>query len=59
MPQRISHRAAAESARRWIAGGQLRLAPLISDTLPFTRYAEAVERLRRQEAIKVLFDPWG
>jgi threonine dehydrogenase-like Zn-dependent dehydrogenase len=53
------HRAAAESARRWIAGGQLRLAPLISDTLPFTRYAEAVERLRRQEAIKVLFDPWG
>jgi hypothetical protein len=28
-------------------------------TLPLRRYADAVEMLRRHEAIKVLFDPWG
>ncbi len=53
------NRAAAETARRFILDGQLRLAPLISATLPFTRYAEGVEQLRRKAAIKVLFDPWA
>ena len=53
------NRAAAESARGFIVAGQLQLAPLNTATLPFTRYAEAVEWLRRKEAIKVLFDPWA
>jgi threonine dehydrogenase-like Zn-dependent dehydrogenase len=52
------NRAAAETARRFLAEGKLTLTPLYSATLPFTRYAEAVEQLRRKEAIKVLFDPW-
>ena len=38
--------------------GRLDLKPLISQTLPFTRYAEAVDLLRRKQAIKILFDPW-
>jgi threonine dehydrogenase-like Zn-dependent dehydrogenase len=53
------NRAAAETALRYIVEGHLRLAPLITHTLPFTRYAEAVELLRRRQAIKVLFDPWA
>ena len=53
------NRAAAETARRFLIEGSLQLAPLISATLPFTRYAEGVERLRRHEAIKILFDPWS
>jgi threonine dehydrogenase-like Zn-dependent dehydrogenase len=53
------NRRAAETARRFITEGKLRLAPLITETMPFTRYAEAVEKLRRQEAIKILFDPWS
>ncbi len=53
------NRAAAESALRFIVAGQVRLAPLITHTLPFTRYAGAVDLLRRKEAIKVLFDPWA
>ena len=53
------NRAAAETALRFIVEGRLRLAPLITHTLPFTRYAEAVELLRRRQAIKVLFDPWA
>lgn len=53
------NRAAAETALRFITEGKLRLAPLITHTLPFTRYAEGVELLRTKQAIKVLFDPWG
>jgi len=53
------NRQAAETALSFILEGKLRLAPLITHTLPFTRYAEAVELLRRKEAIKVLFDPWA
>jgi len=52
-------RAAAEEAYRLILAGKLNLAPLISATLPFSRYAEGVERLRSKEAIKILFDPWS
>jgi threonine dehydrogenase-like Zn-dependent dehydrogenase len=51
--------AAAETARDYILDGRLRLAPLISGTLPFTRYVEGVDRLRRKEAVKLLFDPWA
>jgi threonine dehydrogenase-like Zn-dependent dehydrogenase len=53
------NRAAAETALRFIVEGKLRLAPLISQTLPLTRYAEGVELLQRKAAIKVLFDPWA
>jgi threonine dehydrogenase-like Zn-dependent dehydrogenase len=52
------NRAAAETALRFVVEDKLDLAPLVSCTLPFTRYAEGVERLRKKSAIKVLFDPW-
>jgi threonine dehydrogenase-like Zn-dependent dehydrogenase len=51
-------REAAEEAYRLILARELNLAPLISATLPFTRYAEGVERLKDKEAVKILFDPW-
>ncbi len=53
------NRVAAETALRLIQEGQLRLSPLITQTLPFTRYAEGVELLRQKRAIKILFDPWA
>jgi threonine dehydrogenase-like Zn-dependent dehydrogenase len=53
------NRAAAETALRFIVDGRLRLGPLITHTLPFTRYAEGIELLRRKESIKILFDPWA
>lgn len=53
------NRAAAESALALILADRLRLAPLVTHTLSLQRYAEGVELLRRQEAIKVLFDPWS
>ncbi|QYM78456.1 zinc-binding dehydrogenase [Horticoccus luteus] len=53
------NRAAAETALRFIVEGKLHLAPLITQTMPFTRYAEAVDLLRRKQAIKILFDPWA
>lgn len=53
------NRTAAETALRFINEGKLRLASLITQTLPFTRYAEGIELLRRKQAIKVLFDPWA
>jgi threonine dehydrogenase-like Zn-dependent dehydrogenase len=52
------NRAAAETALRFITEGRLKLAPLMTHTLPFTRYAEGGELLRTKQAIKVLFDPW-
>jgi threonine dehydrogenase-like Zn-dependent dehydrogenase len=53
------NRTAAETALRFITEGKLRLAPLITHTLPFTRYAEGIDLLRRKQAVKVLFDPWA
>ncbi len=53
------NRAAAETALRFITEGKLRLEPLMTHTLPFTRYAEGVELLRTKQAVKVLFDPWA
>jgi threonine dehydrogenase-like Zn-dependent dehydrogenase len=53
------NRTAAETVLRLIREGKLKLAPLITRTLPFTRYAEAVELLRQKKAIKLLFDPWA
>ncbi len=51
-------RTAAETALRLVVEGKLRLKPLVTATLPFTRYAEGIELLRTKRAIKVLFDPW-
>ena len=51
--------AAAETALRFITEGKLKLAPLMTHTLPFTRYAEGAELLRTKQAVKVLFDPWA
>ncbi len=52
------NRVAAETALRFITEGKLRLAPLITHTLPFSQYAVGVELLRTKQAIKILFDPW-
>lgn len=52
------NRQAGETALKFIKQGKLKLAPLATRTLPFTRYAEGVELLRSKRAIKVLFDPW-
>ena len=49
------NRGAAERALALITSGSLRLAPLVTHTLPMSRYSEGVELLRRKEAIKVLF----
>jgi len=53
------NRPAAETALKFIRQGKLDLAPLVSKTLPFTRYLEGVELLKNKKAIKVLFDPWA
>jgi len=53
------NRTAAETALRLIIEGKVQLAPLMTQTLPFTRYAEGIELLRSKRAIKVLFDPWA
>lgn len=53
------NRAAAERALRLVLEGQLRLAPLVTHQLPFTRYMEGVELLRAKQAIKVAFLPWA
>lgn len=51
-------RAAAEYAVDLVASGRLRLGVLVSRQLPLAGYAEGVDLLERQEAIKVCFRPW-
>jgi threonine dehydrogenase-like Zn-dependent dehydrogenase len=51
------NRAAARTALAHILEGRLKLDPLISTTLPLGQYAEGVELLRKQKAIKVCFTP--
>lgn len=51
-------RAAAEYAVRLIEQGLLDLTPLVTHRLPLERYAEGVDLLERQEAVKVCFFPW-
>lgn len=48
---------AAERALALVERGALRLAPLVTHTLPLSLYREGVELLRSKEAIKVLFKP--
>lgn len=49
---------AAKRALDLIVQNKLNLEPLVSATLPFSKYGEGVEMLKSKEAIKVLFDPW-
>ncbi|MBV9851761.1 MAG: alcohol dehydrogenase catalytic domain-containing protein [Armatimonadetes bacterium] len=51
-------RAAAEYAVGLIEQGQLHLAPLVTHHLPLERYAEGIDLLETQQAIKVCFWPW-
>lgn len=51
-------RAAAEYSVGLIARGQLDLSRLVTHHLPLERYAEGIDLLERQEAIKVCFHPW-
>lgn len=53
------NRASAERALRLVREGQLALAPLVSHTLPLTRYDEGIELLLSRRATKVCFDPWA
>jgi threonine dehydrogenase-like Zn-dependent dehydrogenase len=53
------NREAAQRALQLVVGGQLRLEPLVTHQLPLYRYREGVDLLRRKEAIKVAFLPWG
>ena len=38
--------------------GALRLQPLVTTSLPLSRYGEGVELLRRKRAVKVCYLPW-
>lgn len=51
------NRGAAEAALAHIVAGKLDLRPLMTETLPLERYADGVELLRGQKAIKVCFIP--
>ena len=53
------NRGAAERALGFVRAGQLRLDPLVTHALPFTRYEEGIALLRTRKAIKVLFLPWS
>jgi threonine dehydrogenase-like Zn-dependent dehydrogenase len=55
----MHNREAAERALDLIVTGAVSLSPLITHSLPLTRYREGVDLLRKKEAIKVCFDPWG
>ena len=51
-------REAAEYAVGLMTNGQLNLAPLVTHHLPLERYAEGIDLLERQEAVKICFYPW-
>jgi threonine dehydrogenase-like Zn-dependent dehydrogenase len=53
------NRAAGELALGLIAQGKLRLGPLATVRLPFSRYGEGVELLLGKKALKVLYVPDG
>ena len=52
------HRAAAQYALDLVTRGALDLSLLVSCDLPLERYAEGVDLLERQAAVKVCFWPW-
>lgn len=51
-------REAAEYALDLITRGLLNLAPLITHHLPLANYAEGIDLLEQQKAVKVCFYPW-
>ena len=51
------YRAAADRALEHVLAGRLNLTPLVTTTLPLSRYADGVSLLRDKEAIKVLYVP--
>lgn len=51
------NREAGEQALQLILNGQLKLAPLVTQHLPLSRYAEGVDLLRKKQAIKICFHP--
>ena len=53
------NRRAAERALALVTAGKLQLAPLVSHTLPFSRYTEGIELLRAKQATKVCYLPWS
>lgn len=50
---------AAQRALNLIVKGEVNLSPLVTHSLPITRYKEGVELLRSKEAIKICYDPWA
>jgi len=50
---------AAETALQMIIDGNLKLAPLVTETMSFRDYSKGVDLLRQKKAIKILFDPWA
>jgi threonine dehydrogenase-like Zn-dependent dehydrogenase len=54
----VQSRDAAVRALRLVNSGALKIAPLVTHTLPLERYPEGIELLRTGQAIIVCFDPW-
>jgi len=52
------NRRSAERALALVSDGRLALAPIVSHSLPFTRYVEGIELLQAQQATKICFFPW-
>ena len=52
-------RESAEYALSLIESGKLDLAPLVTRTLPLSRYGEGIDLLESQEAVKICFQPWA
>jgi threonine dehydrogenase-like Zn-dependent dehydrogenase len=52
------NRQAADRALRLVLDGAVRLAPLVTHTLSFSRYADGIELLRAKKALKICFLPW-
>ncbi|MGA1195616.1 MAG: zinc-dependent alcohol dehydrogenase [Candidatus Latescibacterota bacterium] len=50
---------AAKRALHLIVTGAVNLSPLVTHSLPLSRYREGVDLLRKKEAIKICFDPWA
>lgn len=51
-------RESAEYAVDLVRNGKLNLAPLVTHRMPLARYAEGIDLIEAQEAIKVCFLPW-
>jgi len=50
---------AAETALQMIIDGNLKLAPLVTETMSFRDYSKGVDLLNQKRATKILFDPWA